>query len=190
MKPPRIIGIAGHMRAGKDTIAAILEKLEGFQRVGFADPLKDMAIALNPIVGASQLEGGYIRLAQLVADEGWEGAKRNPEVRRVLQQLGTEAGREVLGENIWVNTLEQRLFRGWGTPVGGPYAVADVRFLNETYWVQQRGVLWGVRRDGCDGNGHTSEILVPQILEKAEYVFDNNGTIAELEEQVAKVLGR
>lgn len=42
------IGIVGRKRSGKDTAAAALVEKLGYVRHGFADPLKDAALALNP----------------------------------------------------------------------------------------------------------------------------------------------
>src|SRR5690606_41536721 len=63
--PMPLIGIAGKKRSGKDTVAKALEPF-GFQRVGFADELKQMALEINPMIP------GDTRLRGVVKDFGWE----------------------------------------------------------------------------------------------------------------------
>ena len=45
-----IIGISGYATAGKDTIGEILVENHGFRRIAFADKLREVLLALNPIV--------------------------------------------------------------------------------------------------------------------------------------------
>ena len=45
-----IVGITGYAQHGKDTAAQVLVTEFGFVRVGFADALKELALAVNPIV--------------------------------------------------------------------------------------------------------------------------------------------
>lgn len=192
MNTPQIIGITGHMRAGKDTVAWVLGKVAGYRRVGFADAVKEMALAIDPyvILRSNGIAEMPLRLSEVVQVQGWETAKGVPEVRRLLQRLGTEAGREVLGNGVWVEALQRRLFRGWGQPLGGPYAVADVRFKNEAYWIKGVGQLWAVVRPGYDGDGHASETAIPELVKMAEVVIQNDGSLEELEQRVKEALGR
>src|SRR4051794_16838163 len=83
-----LVGLTGYARSGKDTAAQVLIN-KGFNRVAFADPMKNMLYALNPIV----VECSELRLREIVDRDGWEGAKRLSEVRELLQRVGTDAGR-------------------------------------------------------------------------------------------------
>src|SRR5690606_14013507 len=93
--PMPLIGIAGKKRSGKDTVAKALEPF-GYQRVGFADELKKMALEINPVIAAEEDASNWppspiaVRLGDMVAALGWEDAKDDtPEVRKFLQELGT-----------------------------------------------------------------------------------------------------
>lgn len=160
-----IVGITGRAQHGKDTAANVLIEEFGFTRYGLADPLKEIALAIDPIIDSE------LRLGKVVALGGWEAAKKYPEVRRFLQALGTEGIREHLDEDAWVRHLERRLAEDRPKRV----VVPDVRFPNEARWVRVphllddcRGYAWRISRLGSDGmlwdNGlgdHPSETHVP-----------------------------
>lgn len=145
---PSIIGLSGYAQAGKDSIGAVLVAEYGFERISFADALKDMLYALNP-----RLDVDW-RIANQVDSYGWERAKSvDPEVRRLLQRLGTEAGRNVLGADIWVQTAMKKV------KPGGKYVFTDVRFPNEAEAIRAlSGQMWRVTRDNhAPANDHPSE---------------------------------
>lgn len=126
------IGIVGRKRSGKDTAANFLVEELGYVRHGLADPLKDAALALDPIVDADGDDYGidFYRLSTIVEWVGWEKAKDDyPEVRRILQKLGDEAGRQVHGEETWILNLLKRVARE--NQKGRPVVVPDVRYPNE-----------------------------------------------------------
>ncbi len=170
-----IVGITGYAQHGKDTSAKVLVEEFDFVRVGFADALKELALKVDPIVSyhPDALEGLMHvvndRLSYVVQHQGWEAAKKLPEVRRFLQVLGTEA-RNVLGEDVWVhaldNTLRERM-------TAANVVIPDVRFPNEANYVvnHRGGELWRVTRrtsDGTDydngiGTEHDSEKHVPNL---------------------------
>jgi hypothetical protein len=125
-----IIGVTGYAQHGKDTLGQRLVDVHGFTRYAFADQLKSMALALNPLIGR-------FRLADAVEQSGWEGAKTNAEVRRFLQVLGTEGVRDHLGADSWVKALELKLKAD--NPARA--VITDVRFPNEAAWVKANGGL-------------------------------------------------
>jgi hypothetical protein len=157
-----IIGLAGVARAGKDTIAKEFVDNAGFKRTGFADSLKKMLYALNPIlpapnwaeVGDGFGKDGTVRVKDYVDKFGWEGAKSNLAIRQSLQILGTEAGRDVLGENIWVDTL-------FSKPTHARLVISDVRYANESQAIKQRGgYVIKIHRPGVvAANSHVSEVI-------------------------------
>lgn len=121
-----LVLLSGRKRSGKDTLAERLVKRHGYTRVAFADVLREMLLALDPIVDHDEWTDLHLRLSDVVNDEGWEEAKAHPEVRRLLQRLGTEAGREILGENVWVEHARKKI-----AAIDGPVVVTDTRFPNE-----------------------------------------------------------
>lgn len=158
-RPATIIGLSGYAQSGKDTAGAALVEHLGFERVGFADALKNVLYNLNPTV---EVLDGIIRVAdhpwclpvQAVVDGyGWEWAKANSSVRELLQRLGTEAGRHVLGDDVWVRTAMAKV------KPGGRYVFTDVRFPNEAQAIKDLGgEVWRIDRRGSNPvNAHASE---------------------------------
>jgi hypothetical protein len=186
-----ILGVNGYARAGKDTLGGYLVEEHGFTRIAFADTLKRFALALNPIIEArwdsTASETVLIRLFDCLQehDFSWEKAKEVPEVRQLLQRLGTEAGREILGEDVWVNGT----FAGID-PYERDWVVTDVRFLNEAAAVKARsGLVWRVNREGTGPiNSHASETAMDGYAFDA--VLANDGPLEDLYRQVDEFLVR
>ena len=88
-----LIGLTGPPGCGKDTAADHLVKNHGFVRVAFADTIREVALTIDPY-------DHFFRLSDVINLIGWDRAKRQPEVRRLLQVIGTEAGRDVHGADV------------------------------------------------------------------------------------------
>lgn len=173
-----ILGITGKLGSGKDTVGAILVEQYGYQRVAFADALKNLAYDLNPIVFEHTTDEGLcsVRLQEFVDSQGWETAKRdNPEIRRTLQALGV-AARDNLDPDVWVKVVAEDIDSLEGD--GYPVVITDVRFPNEARMIlYSGGQVYRVERPGFDGDGHATETA----LDKYEFpTIDNSGTIDEL----------
>lgn len=172
-----IIGISGYAQVGKDTVAQILVEEYGYSRIGFADIIRNACYRLNPIVS---LEG--LRLAHAVDLEGWDIAKQIPEVRRILQVMGTEVGRDLIDPQIWVElTLHN-------TANTDKIVIPDVRFRNEAEEIKWRGgQIWRVSRidKNAPVNLHRSETDM-DTWSFDQYV-SNNGTIEDLRDEIAKL---
>ncbi|MFC9736700.1 hypothetical protein ACFVKC_02145 [Streptomyces noursei] len=169
----QLIGFAGAARSGKDTAASFLVE-RGWQRKAFADKVRDMLYATNPMLIDEACRGGLVNLQRLVDVYGWDDVKEMyPEVRQMLQGLGTEGGRATLGENVWVEAL----FRDHDT--WGPTVITDVRFPNEADAIRERGgLVVEIRRPSqalIEDSDHISENAL------ADYDFDvtilNTGTL-------------
>lgn len=161
-----IIGLSGYARSGKDEAAKVMVEEFGFTRVAFADKLRESLYELNPIVKILRSWDGKtegyrnVYLQEVIDEFGWDGYKETPfgsEIRRLLQRLGTEAGRNVLGQNVWVNAalgtkLEDRHYKP-------KIVVTDCRFPNEAQAIVDRGgEIWRVTRWGIKkANDHPSE---------------------------------
>jgi hypothetical protein len=171
-----IIGLAGYARAGKDTVAQILVEERGFRRIAFADALRDMLAALDPYIGTT-------RLSDRLNWHGWEATKADPEVRRLLQRLGTEAGRDVLGPDVWVDAAVRKM----DLESEENYVVSDVRFPNELQAIRSYGQVWRIERPGCEPvNGHVSETALDGA--RFDRVISNNGSIDDLAERVLRLV--
>jgi hypothetical protein len=177
-----VIGITGKKRSGKDTFAARLIEEHGFTQVRFADPLRAMLKAQNPIVDfiewGTEQSPEEVRLTDVLGPEDdWEVAKELPEVRRLMQALGTEAGRDILGTNIWVNTALKMV-----EAIDGPVVITDARFPNEAELVTDIGTLVRITRPslGVSTDLHPSETALDDWWVDPDFDVVNDGTIADL----------
>jgi len=169
-----IIGLSGYAQSGKDTVAKFLVENHGFERIAFADKIKDLLYEMSPVVNFD-LDGGGYDLRYAVDTYGWDAAKQEPEVRRLLQDLGVGA-RKVFGDNHWVVEATKFLDRDKN------YVITDVRFQNEADWIKSvfSGVIWRVERIGIDAvNDHVSE----HDLDNWEFdaYIHNNTSLEDLE---------
>lgn len=175
---PRItvIGLSGYARSGKDTIGAVLTE-RGYIRASFADYIREALLALNPTIG------GEGNLTDLIENHGWESGKvKFPEVRSLQQRMGTEVGRNMLGENIWVDLTFKNLADG------AKVIVTDCRFPNEADTVKRLGgEVWRVSRPGFSAvNAHPSEVSLDDW--KFDRYFENSGSVEELHAKVREAL--
>ncbi len=151
-----IIALSGYAGAGKDTVADALVANYGFVKYAWADTLRLAAAALNPIV--TDHDGELIRYNDVVEKYGYNDAKfMFPEVREILQRIGTEVGRNLIGENVWVDATLRRIERDGN--IDADIAITDCRFPNEAHAVKDRGgFIVRVERPGVvAANAHPSE---------------------------------
>ncbi len=175
-----IIGLSGYARTGKNEVASVLDEL-GFEQFAFADKLRDCLYALNPIVSADFWDDDFIYLQDVMDDFGWDGYKDTQygiEIRQLIQRMGTEVGRGLIDENIWIDQLDK---------TSGNIVVTDVRFPNEYMKVKSMGgVVWRVHRpDVGPINQHDSETALDDFYFDAH--IDNNSDLDELRRQVGHV---
>lgn len=185
MKP--VIGLLGKKRAGKDTFAGVLTREAGFSRVAFADPLRDVAYELNPLVGRFFLAGRVEdwRLRDVVDTIGWEAAKDYvPEIRTTgLQGLG-QAVRSV-DADFWL-----RIALGRIEAAPGPVVVTDVRLQNEADAIHALGgLLVRIVRPGPPVvDEHPTETALDGF--PADYHLYNDREVADLEAGARNLLAR
>lgn len=169
MLKPLVVGLCGYAQSGKDTLAALLVEQRGYERRAFADNMREMLLRINPLVLGNPTEGAFhpTRLKRLVETHGWEQAKKIDEVRSLLQRLGTEAGRGILGDNVWVDAL-------FAQPIHSPIVISDVRFPNEAERIHQEGgFVVRIIRDGVTPpNSHISETAYSD----QDFIIHNNST--------------
>jgi hypothetical protein len=201
-----IIGIVGFLGSGKGTVSDILVGKYGFEKFAFADVLKD---TVSVMFGWPRhlLEGDTdeSRKFRETVDPFWDnrldlGVPITP--RYILQLMGTEAGRDVFGEDIWIHALERRI-AGVENVV-----LSDTRFPNEIDFIRKNhGMVTRVVRGldpewfdtalshnrGIDYNMHSKypEVHVSEwawIGSTFDYVLNNDGSKAELEGSVKHML--
>lgn len=179
----KLIGLSGYARAGKDTVADILVKQHGFEKIGFADALRDVLLRIDPMLGIYTDEEPYRLSDQLKRDESWRPYRGDydPEVRRLLQQLGV-AIRDVVDPDAWVNAAFRKMVPA------GRYVIPDMRFPNEFYAIENEGgVTVRIERPGYGPvNGHISETSLDDFL--FGHTLSNDGTVTKLERWCAALV--
>lgn len=187
-----IIALSGFARTGKDEAARVLVDDFGFIQIGFADKLREMLYALNPVVSHKSYTVGMeepydivttpVLLQDVIDTYGWGNYKETEygaEIRRLLQRLGTEAGRQTLWDSIWIDAALT------GLPEDAKVVVSDARFFNEFDAVRERGgSIWRIERDGVGPlNSHASETEATSYPHFAKVLY-NNSTLSDWQDKI------
>ncbi|QDJ96400.1 deoxynucleoside monophosphate kinase [Xanthomonas phage Xoo-sp13] len=185
---PVIIGINGLAGAGKDTVANMvrlsLQKDHGLkvECFAFADNLKRAASVIFNV----PLESFYDRKLKEENISYW-----NMSPRQMAQQLGTEACRKGIRDDIWIKSLQSTILTS-GVDIA---FVTDVRFDNEALFVKhQNGVVIRVVREGqakIITSDHASEQpLEPENVTQVINNVEGNTFVAasELQAVVLRIL--
>ena len=157
-----------------------MEEQSKFEIKKFAGKLKEIGSILSGIV-ADQFEDQEFKKLYMGVDWGMT-------YREFLQKLGTEAMREGLHTNVWVNAL----FADYKPPKMSQYnpsnwIITDMRFPNELEAVEERkGITIRVVRSGTTVGTHASETALDDAY--FDHVISNNGTIEDLIEKVRQIL--
>tara|TARA_Y100000022_G_scaffold133594_1_gene115986 strand:+ start:1381 stop:1971 length:591 start_codon:yes stop_codon:yes gene_type:complete len=195
-----IIGICGLIGSGKGTVADILVENHNFEKLSFADKLKD-GVASVFAWDRDMLEGDTdrSRIWREKEDEFWTNEVGTPVTPRlVLQLFGTDCMRNGFFDGIWVSLVKQKILenpdKNWVIP--------DVRFPNEVKMIQSvQGQVWQVRRgelpawflDKRDNNiepqdVHASEWAWIDKDESFEQIIQNDGSLEDLLKKLEKML--
>lgn len=152
-----IIGLSGPAGCGKSTGALYLVNEYRFVRRRFAGPLKTMVAALG--LDHDHIEGDLKeKPIDLLCG-------KTP--RHAMQTLGTEWGRKLIGQDLWVNAWKASL------PNSRSHVVAeDVRFANEAAAIEAVGgfVVHINGRGGIAGQHESEGYVHPTALH-----IDNSG---------------
>jgi hypothetical protein len=225
-KPVNLIGINGKIGSGKDTVGKIIqyliannnlpknmqydsleeldngtEKFSNWEIKKFAGKVKEIASILTGIP-IEKFENQEFKKTTL--PEEWDFADNNaPDnimtIRMFLQKLGTEAMRDGLHTNVWVNALfadyktssivEEK--RGdnlvWSRDVYPNWIITDMRFPNEMKAVvEKNGITIRVNRPGISLLDHPSETSLDTA--EFDYTIVNDSTIEDLVIKVREIL--
>lgn len=169
---PKLIGLAGKARSGKDTVAKLLQKYNAINTISFAEPIRD---ALRGMIG---LNDDHFHGSLKEVSLGW--IDKSP--RQLMQTLGTQWGRELVDQDIWLKLAKRNIEASHR--LGIHVVITDVRFDNEAEFIRDNGgIVWHISRgDAPQVNTHASEAGVTQA--PGDLYVDNNGTLEELESLV------
>lgn len=174
MEKIRLIGLSGKLQSGKDTVAGIIKDLQPdtWEVKRFAYKLKQIVSLLTGIK-TEDLEKIEVKNSSL--GPTWN----NLTVREVLQKVGTEAMRDQIHSDIWVNALfaDYHDFSNW--------IITDLRFPNEAKAIQDRGgIVIRINRKGNENTGnHPSETALDDFT-NWNHIIDNDGDLVALYEKV------
>ena len=201
-----VIGISGKMGHGKDTLGRMIQywwcinnnilpqKItveefvtdSSFQLVSeleikkFAEGVKYIAgYILN--VNPSRFEDPSYKLSYL--GEEWNRNGELMTVRTFLQELATDAMRDNLHEDVWVNTLTNKY------DINSKWIITDFRFPNELKWLKsQDSKIIRIHNPNIEIKTpeHVSETLFDNYQDFDFYV-SNPGTYNGLYKEVEKI---
>ena len=187
-----LIGISGKIGSGKDTAAEIIQHLTNpmgldmfpYEVKKFAGKLKTIASILTGIP-VEKFEDQEFKKQYLGEDWNYQIDQFNPiqkmTVRELLQKLGTDAMREGLHTNVWVNAL----FADYNE--NSNWLVTDARFPNEAKAIKDLGgVVLRIERSTCQLGTHPSETALDDYT--FDYVIHNNGSKEDLQQELIKFL--
>lgn len=171
-----LIGITGRARSGKDTIGSYLLETYAYHRVSFAEPLRRFVCNL---IGIDR------RALDFVKEDPVPWLGKSP--RQMLQTMGTEWGRMLVNENIWVLVAMDEVRRVTQI-TGRPSVITDVRFDNEADAIRQRGgrIIHVARPDAVAVAAHASEAGVHK--EHGDFTVINDGSLTDLYAKVDEIM--
>lgn len=227
-----IIGISGYIGSGKDTVADMIRYIEIDSRYKNVSPenwtLQDLIIGRlaldNSLYKVKKFAGKLKQIVSLLTGISVEELEKQSvkdsmlgeewnlmTVRALLQKLGTDACRDKVHPNIWVNALfagytpevisnrpyhRQELLTSEGDDIEfsekyPDWIISDTRFPNEAKAIKDKaGIVIRVNRP--DGFGdfatvrHSSETSLDTW--NFDYVINNSGSLEQLLEEVKNMM--
>lgn len=173
-----LIGLTGKARSGKDTVAKYLNENYEMVLYAWADPLKKacsemFGVPLNFFYDDALKE-------EIIPEWGI-----SPRV--MAQKLGTEGGRELFFNDIWIRRGEVEYMKYQNSD----FVITDCRFPNEANWIRSSGgYVIHIERDSIPDSvgvsNHASEAGVD--IEESDFVINNNGTLDELHIRIKNLI--
>lgn len=208
MESNLIIAVSGKMQHGKDTIGEYLIAKYNFQRLSFADKLKEICMEydnstpeirdlwsrkvarelLEDEARAEEVE----QLMQQVCPGVWRkltyeecyGIKTSYS-RKVLQEIGgaCNTGMRKLSPGCWVRYAVKQCTEG-------RWVITDLRFKDEAYAVEMFGnsQIWRVERPTFETTGANHESEKDMDDYPFEVVITNDSTIEDLHAKVDRII--
>lgn len=179
---PKLIVIGGYATSGKDAVANILVEELGWYKTYMSRALEKALLTLDPYIPVDLIQNTFIRYTEWHFSVGYDESKKNPEVRRLLQSLGTEVGRDMFDQDVWLNLVCDDVTNKMKAEKN--VVVTGIRYPNELLRFETLGALslW-IERPGVQAvNTHSSD----NTLQKNDFdiCFVNGGTLENLATQV------
>lgn len=198
-----IIGLSGYAKSGKDTVAEIIREIQPdkWQIKKFSGKLKTIASIMLGIP-EYMFENQDFK-SEILGEEWWKNYGdfyHQTTVRDFLQLLGTDAIRNGLHSNAWVNALmadyheyeKEERFDTYIKKVTPPcnWIVTDCRFPNEAEAIKDRGgIIIRIDRPGVEPvNAHPSEVALDNW--DFDYKIANVSDLVSLKQSVEVLLNK
>lgn len=175
----KLIGLCGRRRSGKDTAGKYLVT-QGYIEQKFAGALKAMLHAYFNYLGVRYPDIERMIEGDLKEENTTFLQNRSP--RFAMQTLGTEWGRDTIGQNLWIDATLQRA--DMLTPAS---VITDVRFVNEAQAIKDHGgILVRLNRETGLRDLHVSEKEIEML--DVDWDLDNNDSITELHRKLQAII--
>ncbi len=172
---PVLIGLTGPMGGGKSTVASHLVREHGFMEYSFAAPLKDMICSM---LGITEVKLEELKRSELPILPERNG-QQFPTMRRALQTIGTEWGRQHIHPELWLALADLRIAAMGEWLHTDRIVISDVRFENEAEFIRQKGgVIIHIQPRTRGTNTHASESGLS--VASTDCVLPNQGKLAQL----------
>ena len=175
---PKLLGLTGKARSGKDTVGSILKRHFPASTISLASPIRD---SLKAMIG--------------LQDQDFQGKPKETPIpwlgkspRQMMQTLGTEWGRGMVNENMWLLLAQQKIDKAHN--LCRHAVITDVRFENEATFIrEQGGTIWHIDRDtrAYNVSPHASEAGVVLRGDLGDVLICNYGNLNYLEDQVLEL---
>ena len=185
-----IIAVFGNAGHGKSTLANIFANLTGGRVINFADPVK--------LVG-KHMVGIPLKVSHGTQEDKAAFTKYGKTAREHLQRIGTEFGRDGIGNTVWVDRFLDTAIEAMSGKEDTVVISGDGRFPDEEFLylkteaakasIKVIGVV--IRRPSRPVNmEHRSESVIANTDDSVfDYVVLNNGTELELRERAWEIVG-
>jgi hypothetical protein len=161
------------MGSGKTTLAEYLTSDHGFMRLSLAGTLKRMVRTFLKASGLTDDQADTL-ITDPVLKETPLSLLNGKSPRFAMQTLGTDWGRELFGDDLWVNSTMGRVRRHMSE--GKSVVIDDLRFPNEADAIKAAGgyVVRVVRPGATITNAHASEGGLDSYKVDAQVVNDSS----------------
>ena len=162
----RLLGLGHYSRTGKDEAASALVA-DGWQRISFADPVRELTLATNP------------QIARIVSIGGWDHAKVHPFVVNIMEAVGRSIRRD-FGPDAFIDAALRRIDK--------PNVVfTDVRYENEVLRLRDMGAtLVKVERPGVGPSRPSDRHLLD--FEGWDAFLENDADIDTLHSRIRQLV--
>lgn len=169
----KLIALHGLAQSGKTTAAEYLVKHWGFIPITFADPIKAMIAAMCGVT-VEQLDEAKDKMLPHM----------DVSIREMFQTLGTDWGRNMIDEDIWVNMVSEQIAQ-YSDNVD--IVVTDCRFENEAALIREKGgIVAHIYRPDVPQMDHESEAGIE--FEPTDYTLLNKSSKREFYRYVDRLV--